>query len=657
MAYSNPTPPYYPYPPQPTPNPSFPSYPHHPHHPSYHSTPYYPYSKNTTTVSTPSPYSTNTPIITQSPSLCFNRGYTAPTPTPSSSPNPYISLPTPQTLPPSKLEMKLSIFDGSEDAYWWIICSEKSFNSRNQRLSDTEKVLESALAMRGCALTWWISWFPTHPMPSWDSFTCALLWHFKPEWRPILPIEGEEEEEPTEKEQTEEEPIATIILQETSPKNVISEKFAESPLKSELPEKQVQPEEFISQKLLSCQEKPEEDMEAIVVLESHKKFNFELTNTCNVQLPATSPPLLPPVPPSQSSENVLSPPALPPPKPPDTKLLPDEVVTPFSPPPKPPEKVLTFVFKATTITQVLAPPLPFPPPPPKPPDRRLMTIYSPPRRISVPLPPSPPRPPPKPKYRSSTDLKFLSPAVVLSAFQLRFKTKNISYNILLLLNSRRPNKSQPLDWCVVILGKSHPLTISTIRVNSYTPPKCRHVYSNFKIQETYSHVINKPFVHESLLFSAMCPELCLILTARRWWSQAHIWYYHCSVHTIVQFVIVDAKMCPLNHLMQSLNLVRHHQHLATPTWLVFFYKSIARFHSKQTFGIQLWVLNAMGQIFCYGQFFCGPTIDVPQVSQQHHLVGPPYTRPARKPPDLYLNLEDKVQVNPAAMIEDYMVVN
>jgi hypothetical protein len=30
-------------------------------------------------------------------------------------------------------------------------------------------------------------------MPSWDSFTCALLWHFKPEWRPILSIEGEEE--------------------------------------------------------------------------------------------------------------------------------------------------------------------------------------------------------------------------------------------------------------------------------------------------------------------------------------------------------------------------------------------------------------------------------------------------------------------------------
>jgi hypothetical protein len=50
----------------------------------------------------------------------------------------------------------------------------------------------------------------------------------------------------------------------------------------------------------------------------------------------------------------LSPPALPPLKPPDTKLLPDEVVTPFPPPPKPPEKVLTFVFKATATTQVLA---------------------------------------------------------------------------------------------------------------------------------------------------------------------------------------------------------------------------------------------------------------------------------------------------------------
>ncbi|CAJ2664921.1 unnamed protein product [Trifolium pratense] len=61
--------------------------------------------------------------------------------------------PTP-TIPPSRLETKLSNFDGSEDAYCW---------------------------------------FPTHRRPCWDSFTCGLLRQFKPEWIPILPIDGEED--------------------------------------------------------------------------------------------------------------------------------------------------------------------------------------------------------------------------------------------------------------------------------------------------------------------------------------------------------------------------------------------------------------------------------------------------------------------------------
>jgi hypothetical protein len=47
-----------------------------------------------------------------------------------------------------------------------------------------------------------------------------------------------------------------------------------------------------------------------------------------------------------------------------------------------------------------------------------------------------------------------------------------------------------------------------------------------------------------------------------------------------------------------------------------------------------------------------PRSDKPKVSPQDVLVGPPRIRPTRKPPDLYLNLEDKVHVNPAAMTED-----
>jgi hypothetical protein len=43
--------------------------------------------------------------------------------------------------------MKLSIFDGSENAYWWIICSEKSFNSRIRRVSDAEIFLPTLPAL------------------------------------------------------------------------------------------------------------------------------------------------------------------------------------------------------------------------------------------------------------------------------------------------------------------------------------------------------------------------------------------------------------------------------------------------------------------------------------------------------------------------------
>jgi hypothetical protein len=98
--------------------------------------------------------------------------------------------------------MKLSIFDGSEDAYWWIICSEKSFNSRNQIVSDAEKIMECAFAMKGSALTWWLRWYPRNSSVNWDAFTSIFLWHFKPEWRVILPLPDEEEESVQELEQS-----------------------------------------------------------------------------------------------------------------------------------------------------------------------------------------------------------------------------------------------------------------------------------------------------------------------------------------------------------------------------------------------------------------------------------------------------------------------
>lgn len=52
------------------------------------------------------------------------------------------------------------------------------------------------LTMRGPALQWWLWWSPRHLRSSRDTFTTALLWRFKPEWRHLLPI-LDEEIEPT----------------------------------------------------------------------------------------------------------------------------------------------------------------------------------------------------------------------------------------------------------------------------------------------------------------------------------------------------------------------------------------------------------------------------------------------------------------------------
>jgi hypothetical protein len=69
------------------------------------------------------------------------------------------------------------------------------------------------------------------------------------------------------------------------------------------------------------------------------------------------------------------------------------------------------------------------------------------------------------------------------------------------------------------------------------------------------------------------------------------------------------------------------------------------------------LMRKMGHIIFVMDEYYGPKSCVIQASLHHNphtLVGltPLHTRPACKPPDLSLNLEDKVQVNPAAMIED-----
>ncbi|MCH80491.1 swarming motility protein ybiA, partial [Trifolium medium] len=88
--------------------------------------------------------------------------------------------------------MEILVFNGHYDAYFWVICVDKYCKVRG--ISESEKMALAATGMSGCALKWWRWWSPRHPGVSWNMFTIALLWRFKPEDRAILPIVDEEEE-------------------------------------------------------------------------------------------------------------------------------------------------------------------------------------------------------------------------------------------------------------------------------------------------------------------------------------------------------------------------------------------------------------------------------------------------------------------------------
>ncbi|XP_039684197.1 uncharacterized protein [Medicago truncatula] len=88
--------------------------------------------------------------------------------------------------------MEFRVYEGEEDAYWWLICIDKYFAAKNT--PETEKLAEVVTVLRGCAHQWWFWWHHRHPHASWQSFVTAFLWHFKPEYRDILPIPDEEEE-------------------------------------------------------------------------------------------------------------------------------------------------------------------------------------------------------------------------------------------------------------------------------------------------------------------------------------------------------------------------------------------------------------------------------------------------------------------------------
>jgi hypothetical protein len=170
--------------------------------------------------------------------------------------------------------------------------------------------MECSFAMKGSALTWWLSWYLANPKRSWDSFTCALLWHFKPEWRPILPIEGEEEEA-TEEEPTENEKAPEQLEEESAFIASVQEQTEEQ-------------KKLVAGGDLQIIQK--EDKEKEQDSETHRDF---LSTSLSLKLP-----LKPPPPPFMKSL------LLPPPEPPDVKFLSETVSAPplaTRPPSKPPD--------------------------------------------------------------------------------------------------------------------------------------------------------------------------------------------------------------------------------------------------------------------------------------------------------------------------------
>jgi hypothetical protein len=272
--------------------------------------------------------------------------------------------------------------------------------------------MECSFAMKGSALTWWLGWYLANPKRSWDSFTCALLWHFKPEWRPILPIEGEEEAtevEPTEKDEEKETEFTISVEEEesTAEENIVFIASDEKPTAVEEPKMFVIGSEFLSMTnqnlgIVEKEHKKEKEQEFKTDHDSLSPFlcpkppptQFPST------LPAPAPPLKPPDPPPKPPDLLMVHSAHPPLESPDLKLLSEIALAP-SPPAMLSLKPTNGSFKASPELE-----LHVPPPPPKPPDLKSPshTLFS-----LPPAPPQSPTPPPLPSSETSFTTALLRP--------------------------------------------------------------------------------------------------------------------------------------------------------------------------------------------------------------------------------------------------------
>ncbi|CAK8544601.1 unnamed protein product [Lathyrus sativus] len=116
--------------------------------------------------------------------------------------------------------MKILLFDGEDEAYWWILCFEKFFKEHGT--SESLKVLKAVGTLRGRALKWWQWRSKYHSWMSWNTFAEVFRWHFKPEWRHLF-LKLDEEIEPT---YTSVEPVVATSF----PDDFIDDKFRDATL-------------------------------------------------------------------------------------------------------------------------------------------------------------------------------------------------------------------------------------------------------------------------------------------------------------------------------------------------------------------------------------------------------------------------------------------
>ncbi|CAJ2657416.1 unnamed protein product [Trifolium pratense] len=247
-------------------------------------------------------------------------------------------------------------------------------------------------------------------------------------------------------------------------------------------------------------------------------------------------------------------------------------------------------------------------PPPKPPDRCLITAIL--------------------TFKAARDLNPSLPPLRL--YLLSHQIKELRHYCYRRHNSTTHRQDRHKNHHRIIYCPVKILLI-TIRVTSYPPTKFRHMYYNFK-----------PFVHEILWFAATCAKLCLIL-AEGQWSHAHLsgskrnWYTEFSNVMRMCLLHFSHKLCYAYNALTNKYTTSQLSNAKAPT--------VSHKYHKGSFRLGR---SVMGQISAI-DYFC---TELGLVSPQQNFVDLLYIRPARKPPDLSLNLEDKVQVNPAAMIED-----